>query len=127
MKVKMLLCLFLTTLIFLVNSCEDKQALPSGIPPGCDTASLTYSIGAGVMQQIINANCATANCHVPGGTAPTDFTSYTGLQRDAGGGTNSLFWQNLFVNRSMPPASQPRLDLCSQAKLKQWILIGIPQ
>jgi len=127
MKIRIFFCFIVASGILLINSCEDKQALPAAIPPGCDTSGLTYSSGAGVMQQIINANCATNNCHVPGGSAPKDFSTYTGLIRDANGGTNSLFWQNLFVNRSMPPSSMPRLDLCTQAKFKQWLSIGIPQ
>ena len=128
MRIKTGIGLLMIAAVLIINSCENKSVpVPSGVPAGCDTSDLTYSSGNNMMQPIINAHCATANCHVPGGTAPTDYTTYSSLQTYATGGQSSLFWQYLFVNKTMPLSPQPSLDVCTQVKFKAWLNADAPQ
>lgn len=129
MKVKVYMGIILMAMALFIYSCENKSIpLPStAVPNNCDTVSLTYSSGSNTMQAIINANCATGNCHVPGGTAPTDYTTYATMTRYITGGQSSSFWQYLFVNKTMPLSPQPPLDACTQAKFKAWLNAGAPQ
>lgn len=129
MKFKIGVGITVVAMILAMNSCENKSVpLPSGVPTNCDTSNLTYnSTPAATMQTIINANCAIGGCHVPGGTAPTDYTSYASLRPYARGGQSSQFWNYLFINKTMPLAPQPPLDACTQAKFKEWLIVGAPQ
>jgi hypothetical protein len=125
MKIKFLSGLILLVVIALMYSCEKNSSAPAAFPLGCDTVKLTYS---GTMKVIINSNCGTMNssCHYPGKTRG-DFSTYTALKADATGGTNSMFWKYLFINKQMPLYPELPLDVCTSAQFKAWLLSGAPQ
>ncbi|HEX2618409.1 MAG TPA: hypothetical protein VHL57_12760, partial [Flavobacteriales bacterium] len=63
----------------------------------CDTTNVTYALR---VLPIIQSNCATPGCHVPGGTGVGDFTTYAGLRAKV---DNGAFEANVFETRAMPP------------------------
>lgn len=88
----------------------------------CDTASVTYS---GSVRPIIELNCAVAGCHVPGGDAPGDYTSYTGVKARVDDG--SLLPS---INQSPDAVAMPpygMLSECDIAKITEWVQQGAPQ
>jgi hypothetical protein len=129
MKAKFIVGTILLLAVIIINSCEDKKGVVPFVlnATNCDTTKLRYSSDSNAMQPIINANCAgSTGCHVPGGTAPTDFTSYSGLQADASGGKSSQIYQHLFIIKDMP-LGKPPLDECTLTKFSVWLVAGAPQ
>lgn len=59
--------LFALLIGFFMISCGDDPD-PEPTPESCDTTDITYTNGAAA---IINASCATANCHHNEATAPS--------------------------------------------------------
>lgn len=84
----------------------------------CDTTAVTY---ASTIAPLMQGSCAVPGCHVPGGTGPGDFTSYTGVKGKVDNGT---FRAVTIVNRSMPPAGP--LSTCDQQRLDAWLNAGAP-
>ncbi|HWY98702.1 MAG TPA: hypothetical protein VNY36_06435 [Bacteroidia bacterium] len=135
MKNKALLGIALSGLIFAINSCENKEALlPTiSVTANCDTAGMTYSTGAGTIQAIINAQCATStSCHGYG--APHlngDFSSWTSatFTNARTGGTSSQMWLRLQPTASlpMPNVPQPGWNACDRLRLETWLQNGAPQ
>ena len=124
------LILVFGVLALFIPSCENKE-VPMPLSPkagtaSCDTTNLTYSSSSNTMKGIINTYCAISGCHVPGGSAPTDYTSYTSLKPYA---TNGTFTYFLFGTSPplMPLTPRPPLDACIQAKFRAWLNAGAPQ
>jgi hypothetical protein len=85
-------------------------------PPSCDTTVTTFS---GTINEIIQSRCATPGCHVPGGTGPGDFTTYSGLQPKLQDGS---FESQVLVNKAMPPTGT--LSTCDLNKIQKWVNNG---
>ena len=62
---------------WLISGCTDDVLPEPEAPDFCDTAQATY---ATTIKPIIDKNCATSGCHVPGTKAPGNFTSYTTMR-----------------------------------------------
>jgi hypothetical protein len=124
--VKVLLGIIFLFFIITTNSCEKNISQPAAIPPGCDTANLTYTNS---MQVIINVNCGSFNtsCHAPGITGRGDFSNYASMQTYISGGETSLFWRYIFTQKKMPIPPELPLDACTSAKFKAWLQAGAPQ
>ncbi|HTB06284.1 MAG TPA: hypothetical protein VK806_04965 [Bacteroidia bacterium] len=139
MKYRIILGLAVFVIMIAIYSCEKNVGYIAGAssgnpappPPACDTSNLTYSTGAGVIQPIINSQCATSTaCHGAGAPkANGDFSSYALIQLHASGGTSSPMYTNLVgpTSTPMPNVAQPGWDACDKAKLVQWLTIGAPQ
>jgi hypothetical protein len=133
MKYKIIFGLALLVLVIFINSCEKNVGyvpVNGAPPPSCDTAGMTYSTGAGVIQTIVNTQCATTTaCHAAGSPkANGDFSTWAGVQSHASGGTTSQFYQHLTGTfQPMPNVQQAGWIECDRAKLVQWIMIGAPQ
>jgi hypothetical protein len=84
----------------------------------CDTTAVTY---ATKVMPIMQGSCAIPGCHVPGGTGPGDFTTYTGVKAKVDNGT---FRTVTIVNKSMPPSGP--LSTCEQQHLETWLNAGAP-
>jgi hypothetical protein len=82
----------------------------------CDTTITNY---AGVVQPIIQANCATPGCHVPGGTGSGDFTTYAGLRSQVVSGRLVPSIRQQAGAIAMPPTG--RLSDCDIAKIVRWV------
>jgi len=82
----------------------------------CDTTNLTYNNG---IKALINGNCASAGCHVPGATSP-DLSTYTGVV------SNITRVKIRAIDQKSMPASAP-LPLCELSKLTAGINAGTPQ
>lgn len=132
MKYKVWLGVALIAAVFIINSCENKEALlpmATGLPAGCDTSKVTYSSGvSNTIQATINSQCAVAGCHVTGSPGH-NYTTYAHLRADASGGTGSNMWKYLFDNPSdrMPKTPQAGWDSCMAYQFKAWLLAGAPQ
>jgi hypothetical protein len=85
-------------------------------PPSCDTSVTTFSA---TIEPIIQARCATPGCHVPGGTGPGDFTSYSGMQPALQDGS---FESQVLVNKVMPPTGA--LSSCDLNQIQRWVNNG---
>lgn len=82
----------------------------------CDTNVTTYT---DVVLPIIQSNCATPGCHVPGGTGTGDFTTYAGLR-------TQVVSQRLVPSVRQDPGALPmpptgRLSDCDIAKIVRWV------
>jgi hypothetical protein len=133
MRVKIFFCLTLIFFILLVNSCEDKAAMPTvSFPSNCDTTNLTYSSGSNTMKAIIDLQCATNNtsCHSPSGASRSDYSFYSAaLLANCQNGSliGSLFHGN---PNKMPLSPQPGWadsSECMLAKFKAWVNQGYKQ
>jgi len=134
MKKKVIFGIIIVLIALFINSCENKEALPplNVVPVNCDTAKMTYSTGAGEIQNILNTQCAVSSgCHAYG--APSrqgDFSSYSSadLQNAVSGGVNSAMYINLNGGSTpMPNVPQSGWSPCDKLKLEAWILAGAPQ
>ena len=130
MKTKFLAVIMLSAMVFVINSCENKQVAPpvTGIASGCDTTSLTYSSGSNTMHAIINVQCGVSSnsCHSPGGASGFDYSTYQGIYANYQNGT---LYGSLFGNLPRMPLS-PQLGwdpACMLPKFKAWMNQGCPQ
>jgi hypothetical protein len=98
----------------------DKEELlyPGECNPGDATVAGYWT---STVQPLIQARCASAGCHVSGGTGPGDFTQYANVKARVDDGR---FQQVVLVQGSMPPSGS--LPACDQQKLQAWINAGAP-
>jgi hypothetical protein len=85
---------------------------------GCDSIKYATSI-----KPIMAGNCAIPGCHVPGGSGPTDFTTYTGVKLDADNGT--LKKRMIDGNPSIMPLTG-KLPDAQLSKIQCWLDSGAP-
>lgn len=85
----------------------------------CDTSVTTY---ADVVMPIVQANCATPGCHVPGGTGSGDFTTYAGLRSQVVSGRLLPSVRQEAGAIAMPPTG--RLSDCDIDKIVRWVENG---
>ncbi len=71
------------------------------------------------VQPLIATRCATAGCHVAGGTGTGDFTQYANVKAALDNGT---FQYQVFTARSMPTTGP--LPACDIQKLQAWVNEG---
>ncbi|MFL5764570.1 MAG: hypothetical protein ACJ77K_11565 [Bacteroidia bacterium] len=109
------LFLFSTLLLSIASCTFEKGEAPT---LGCSVMSFSTDI-----QPIINAKCATAGCHVSGGTGPGDFTLYLDLKGKIDGG---IFKHRVFDLKDMPQAGSPPLTEDEIHRLKCWVEQGAP-
>ncbi|MBK9422508.1 MAG: hypothetical protein IPN44_15915 [Flavobacteriales bacterium] len=88
----------------------------------CDTAAITYS---GIIEPIVQANCAIPACHVPGGSGTGDFTSYNGLHGQVVSGRLLPSIMQVSGSAFMPPSG--KLSDCDITKITIWVNAGAPQ
>jgi hypothetical protein len=108
--------------LIVLLSCENKigKLEPKVVAPANMCDSIKYN--AHIKPIIIN-NCAVPACHVPGGTGPEDFNTYSGVNNKVPFMKNRI---NSTTN-SMPPAthggkmSQSKID-----SIECWIDKGAP-
>ena len=109
--------------ILVISSCtKDVGPDPSLIPKTlnvCDSVKFGTTI-----KPIIDASCATPNCHVPGGTGPGNFLDYNEILNRVQSG---LF--KSYVIDGVPeimPQGGPRLPNDQIEKIKCWLAAGAP-
>lgn len=108
--------LILLALVF-VTSCyfdKEEELYPNN---ACDTQNVTFSTQ---ISAAINNKCATAGCHVAGGIAP-NLTTFTGISANI-----DRIRIRAIEQRTMPPASSPKLTDCEHTQIKTWITNGAP-
>jgi len=106
-------------LTLFLSSCyydNEDELYPGNIP--CDTAQVTYSIQ---VEPIISASCASASCHVLGGTGSGNFQNYSGVKSKV---DNGSFMNRVIVQQNMPPNGD--LSACEIEQLKVWLSNGAP-
>lgn len=111
---KKILALFLLSLSFTACYFDNEEEMYG--PVTCDVTNVTYSKD---ILLIINTSCATAGCHVTGGSGPGNFTTYAGVKAKV---DNGSFANRVLVQKNMPP-SGPLSD-CNIAKIQKWINDG---
>lgn len=85
-----------------------------------DCDKITY---AKEIQPIIQNSCATVGCHVPNGSAPTDYTFFENVKADAENG--SLKKRMIDGNPNfMPPSG--KMDAATLDKVNCWLNAGAP-
>lgn len=87
-----------------------EELYPDGAP--CDLDTVTY---LNEIRPIIDKDCATSGCHVPG-TGRKDLTTYEGVKDIVDDGR---LVDRAIVRKDMPP-SQP-LSGCEMDKIQKWI------
>jgi hypothetical protein len=131
MKTKFITGFILLTAVIIINSCENKAALPNiTVQCGDDTNKLTYSSDSNSMQAIINVQCGVGNssCHSPRGASGYDYSTYAGIYANYSNGllSEALFGKGASVPQ-MPLTPQAGWDICTLNKFKAWIDQGCPQ
>lgn len=104
---------------FFISGCTyhvEEELFPPD--PDCQTTALTYTDN---IRQIINTNCATPGCHVPG-NGRVDLTQYEGVKQVAEAG---LLRQKVLVEKTMPPGRP--LTACEMQQLDAWLKAGAPE
>ena len=112
--VSLFLSLFLGILVFYYSCTKDTGRLP--VKTACDSLNTKF---AAVIMPIVQANCATPGCHVPGGSGKGDFTAYDGVKAKV---DNGSFNNRTIVQKDMPPLG-PLPDSLLQ-KIDCWVQKG---
>ena len=108
--------LFFAVIFSLTNCVKEQASLPKPKPPGfCDTIPAKYSAD---VKPIVSANCL-SGCHVPAGSATSDFNQYNPLKADADDGQ---LRNRVIVVKDMPPAGALPDSLLQ--KIDCWITNG---
>ena len=101
---------FSSIAILLIACTNAKGPIPTvKTLSSCDTA-YWYT---GVIEPIITANCATSGCHDVNGSAPGDFTTYTGVKIYADNGqinNRVLVLKNMPSNKPLSDAQLARIS-----------------
>jgi hypothetical protein len=98
-----MIVLFFGAIIALTTACTQDK-LPEPMPGDeCMDLDATYN---GAIKEIIDQSCAVSGCHVTGGGAPGNFTSFAGLEGFANSGPNG-FRDRVIVLRSDPNVGMP--------------------
>lgn len=108
--------LIFLALVF-VTSCyfdKEEELYPNN---NCNTQNVTFSTQ---VLAAINNKCATAGCHVVGGIPP-NLTNFAGVS-----GSIDRIRIRALEQRSMPPASSPKLTDCEHKQIQTWITNGAP-
>ncbi|MCZ8284549.1 MAG: hypothetical protein O9353_03750 [Bacteroidia bacterium] len=121
MKTHLLIALSFGSLFFASSCTKDIGPDPALIPKNvniCDSVKFSSTI-----KPIIDANCATSGCHVPGGSGPGDFTSFPDISLKV---QNGSFKARVIdgVPGFMPATGrlpQPEID-----KITCWLNAGAP-
>lgn len=103
---------FILSIVFFYSCYNDNEEELYG-PVSCDVSAITYTND---VLPIINTSCATAGCHVSGGTGSGDFTNYTELKAKV---DNGSFENRVLIQKNMPP-STPLTD-CELQILQAWV------
>lgn len=117
-KSSVLLSTAVLSLLLLFGSCDKKVGLREGTvapaPVGfCDT--ITYGKH---IKPIIDANCATAGCHVQGGTGLGDFSVYSGVKDKVQSGK---FKERVFDSPNNPMPATGQLPQAQLNVIKCWL------
>ena len=117
MKKILLLAAIAGFLVPAMQSCyyDNEEEL---YPQPCPTDNITYSIE---VREIIEARCATAGCHITGGTGNGLFEDYAGVKNKF---DNGSLRQRVLETRDMPPGGA--LSTCDIAVLEKWINDNAP-
>lgn len=100
-----LIFLFMGVGLFLalVSACTQDKLPEPMVGDECSDLDATYN---GAIKEIINQTCAVTGCHVSGGGAPGNFTTFAGLEGFANDGANG-FRDRVIVLRSDPNVGMP--------------------
>jgi hypothetical protein len=106
----------------LLVSCENKigklePKAPPVPPNACDSVKYNAYI-----KPIINANCATPGCHVPGGGGNGDFTTYAGVSAKVSNGS----FKNRVIGPGSPMPASGRLPQAKLDSIQCWLDKGAP-
>ena len=102
----------------LLNACyydNEEELYPESF--NCNPGEVSYAI----IKPIIDANCATSGCHVPG-TGRKDLSTYQGMKDIVDDGRLN---DRVIIRQDMPPSGP--LSKCDIAKIEAWIEQGGPQ
>lgn len=124
MKKKYTILLSLATFgLLFVSSCyydNTEELYP--LPAICDTVNITYT---NTLKSIVDAQCATPDCHQSAYPSGYDFTTYEGLQKVAKNG--SLLAAITHTGDFPMPKDANKLDDCTIAKFRAWVNNGQPK
>jgi uncharacterized membrane protein len=93
---------------------KEEELYPNN---NCNTQDVTFSTH---VSAAINNKCATAGCHVAGGIPP-NLTNFAGVS-----GSVDRIRIRAIEQRTMPPASAPKLTDCEHKQIQTWINNGAP-
>lgn len=115
--------------IFFSTSCNKDKLPKVENPDFCDTIQVSYNLN---IKPIVDTYCAYAGCH--DGSAPGDYSIYSGLLSNLEAGTiedRVIDLHNTDNSQRMPPPyAVAGLDTIPQAEyemLSCWILTGYPE
>lgn len=94
---------------------DNKEELYPNLTSDCDK-SLTYNTG---IKTLIDNNCSTSGCHVPGGGA-IDLSTYSLVKANS-----AKITDRAIVQKNMPAPSG--MSSCNITKLDNWIKAGMPE
>ncbi len=123
MKLNFLFIALLLGTAFIMNSCgDDEEPMEE-----CETTDLTYTNYAA---SILNASCATSNCHADGneGFARFSLEGYANTSAAVSFGriVGAINHDDGFLPMPYPIGSE-KLDQCDIDKLTAWINDGAPE
>jgi hypothetical protein len=101
----------------LAVSCNYDSIVPE--QPECGE-TVTYEMDT---REIISLTCATADCHVAGGTGIGDYTSYDNMSA----WLNEDFFEKVIRENEMPPVGSPELTPADRETLLCWIEDNYPE
>jgi hypothetical protein len=105
-------------MILLLSACyKDKEDLLYG-NTDCIIEGVSF---AADIKPIIDASCATAGCHVQGGSGNGIFENYSQVKAKV---DNGSMRQRVVVQQDMPPSTP--LTACQLAHFEQWLNEGAP-
>jgi hypothetical protein len=122
---KILLGLFLFSLVAFINSCyyDKEQLLYKNSNTTCDTTgTISYT---GKVQPILNQFCY--SCH--SGSSPSGGIAMGSYAADKAIGTNGKLYGSISYSSGYFPMPQgmPQLSSCQIATIKKWIDTSFPQ
>jgi hypothetical protein len=98
---------------------DKREIVTPNKPGGCDTSKLSY---CSTIKTIIDNNCNTSGCHVPGGGGTGDLTTYVGVKAKV---DDQTLKQRVIIIMDMPPAGP--LSANEIQKINNWITAGAPE
>ncbi|MBK6549124.1 MAG: hypothetical protein IPG11_01745 [Flavobacteriales bacterium] len=113
------LFLFAAMSILALNGCyyDNEEALYPG--SFCDTTNVTF---ANSIEPFVQTNCATPNCHVPGGAGNGDLTVFANIASKVADGR---FLQSIRrENGVYPMPPENAVSACDLSKVEIWIAAG---
>ncbi len=123
---------FCVMCMVVMYSCTYDNLAPPIDPPVefCDTIPATYDLN---MKALIDATCAYSGCHIAGGAAPGDYSTYAGIKPplDDGRIENRVIFQRGDPVVGMPPdyasAGPQNLTQMEIDMFTCWLEAGYPE